>query len=89
VSNLGAQAAKAKRESTDGTHREESREWRGMVVRMGQGGTEWARVAIPESVLRQYLVGQMEPPNTRGIVAAHIENELRGDPFVEGRGWPR
>lgn len=63
--------------------------WRGFVVRMGAGGTEHCRVALPESVMRQYIVGEMQPPNMRGVVAAKIEEHLSGDQFVEGRGWPK
>lgn len=63
--------------------------WRGHVVLMGEGGTRWARVSLPESVMRKHLVGEIEPPNMRNIVASNIENELMGDKFVEGRGWPK
>lgn len=66
--------------------------WRGMVLHMDGSGTSWARVNIPESVMRKYLVeipgkGGVQPPNLRAIVSGMIESELSSDGFVEGRGW--
>ena len=95
MSALGAQAARAKREADATVKVEpEARCWRGFVVRHSGHGTEWARVAIPEHVLRQYMVvipgkGGMQPPNLRSIVSGMIEVELSSDGFVEGRGWPK
>lgn len=84
MSKLGAQYA-AKPVAADAP----ARPWRGHVMRLTPHGAEWARVAIPEHVLAQYIVGQKEPPNTRGIAIAKIETELAGDSFTTGRGWPR
>ena len=63
--------------------------WRGMVVLMGPGGTRWARVSLPESTMHEHLVGEIEAPDMRGIVASKIESELMHDKFVDGRGWPK
>lgn len=86
MSKLGAQYGSQQKPVSAA---EEPRSWRGHVMRLGPGGTEWARLAIPEHVLMRYIVGSKEPPNTRGIAIAKIETELGGDSFVTGRGWPK
>lgn len=83
MSNIGAQAQRAKREV-----KEPEPVWKGHVLLMGPGGTRWARVALPESVMRAHLVADIEPPNMRGFVASRVESELMSDGFVDGR-WPR
>lgn len=95
MSNLGAQAARARRADEPAPSLvPPAREWRGHVQRSTSHGTEWVRVAIPQHIVDQYLVelpgkGRVQPPNMRSIVIAMIETELSSDAFIEARGWPK
>ena len=97
MSNLGAQAARSKREAETEIRvisKAPEKRWRGFVLYADASGTSRARVSIPESVLRQYVVELpnrpgIEAPNSRGVAIGMIENELGSDAFVEGRGWPK
>lgn len=46
----------------------------------------WAKVALPESVVRAHLVSE-HPPDLRSRVTPMIENELHSEGIVTGRGW--
>lgn len=63
------------------------RPWFCWAIRPRGTGWEWARVLLPDAVVAEHTVGQRHTPDTRGIVIARIENDMRSDAVSTGRRW--
>ncbi len=63
------------------------RPWFAWAIRPRGTGWEWARVLLPDWMIDGYMVGQRHTPDTRAIVIARIENDMRSDAVSTGRRW--
>lgn len=63
--------------------------WFAWAVRSTPRGWEWVRLLLPTAVVEEHAVGDIAAPDTRAIMCARLENDLRSDRLSDRRGWDR
>lgn len=58
-----------------------------VLIDCGGRGWSWARLRIPQSVVDDYAVGVVHPPNSRPLIASKIGADVASDRILDKRGW--
>jgi hypothetical protein len=58
-----------------------------VLIDCGHLGWAWARVRLPQSVIDAHIVGELNPPNSRPLIASKIAADIASDRILDRRGW--